>query len=94
MACLIITGDMKSTPTAAMEVFLDLTPLDVLIMAEARMALYRLHTLTKTAVSETTAGLPSIQKSVSDSILGMRPDHTIPLYHNSRSFVVIINLDH
>jgi hypothetical protein len=45
MACLAITGAMKSTPTAAMEVLLNLTPLDLLIMAEARMALYRLHIL-------------------------------------------------
>jgi len=29
---------MKSTPTAAMEVLLNLTPLDLLIKAEARMA--------------------------------------------------------
>jgi len=43
MACLAITGAMKSTPTAAMEVLLNLTPLNLLIMAEARMALYRLH---------------------------------------------------
>jgi hypothetical protein len=43
MACLTITGAMKSTPTAAMEVLLNLTPLDLLIMAEARMALYIWH---------------------------------------------------
>jgi hypothetical protein len=34
---------MKSTPTAAMDVLLNLTLLGLLIMAEARMALYRLH---------------------------------------------------
>ena len=39
MACLAIMGAMKSTPTAATEVLLNLTPLDLLIMAEARMAL-------------------------------------------------------
>jgi hypothetical protein len=43
MACLAITGAMRSTPTAAMEVLLNLTPLDLLIMAEARMAFYRLQ---------------------------------------------------
>jgi hypothetical protein len=40
MACLAITGAMKTTPTAAMELLLHLTPLDLLIMAEARIALY------------------------------------------------------
>jgi hypothetical protein len=63
-ACLAITGAMKSTPTAAMEVLLNLTPLDLLIMAEARMALYRLHIIKQTAASETEAGLLSIRKSV------------------------------
>jgi hypothetical protein len=50
---------MKSTPTAAMEVLLNLTPLDLLIMAEARMALYKLHTLEQPVVSETETGLLS-----------------------------------
>jgi hypothetical protein len=50
MACLAITGAMKSTPTAAMEVLLNLTPLDVLITAEARMALYTLHILKQPTV--------------------------------------------
>jgi len=49
MACLDITGAMKSTPTAAMEVLLNLTPLNLLIAAEARMALYRLHMLKQPA---------------------------------------------
>jgi len=43
MACLAITGATKSNPTAAIQVLLNLTPLDLLVMAGARMALYRLH---------------------------------------------------
>jgi hypothetical protein len=53
MACLAITGAMKSTLTAAMEVLLNLTTPDMLIMAEARMALYRLHTLKQPTVLKT-----------------------------------------
>jgi len=49
MACLAITGAMKSTPTASMEMLLNLTPPDLLIMAEAKMALYRLHILKQPA---------------------------------------------
>jgi hypothetical protein len=56
MACLAITGAMKSTPTAAMEVLLNLTPLHLLIMAEARMALYRLHILEQPSVPRTVTG--------------------------------------
>jgi hypothetical protein len=57
MACLAITGAMKSTPTAAMEVLLNLTPLNLLIIAEARMALYRLLMLQQPADLKTETGL-------------------------------------
>jgi hypothetical protein len=62
MACLAITGAMKSTPTAAMEVLLNLTPLDLLVMAEVRMALYRLPILKQPTVPKTVSGLLSIWK--------------------------------
>jgi hypothetical protein len=64
MAYLAITGAMKSTPTAAIEVLLDLTLLDPLIMAEARMALYRLQILKQPAVPKLVAVLLSIWKNV------------------------------
>jgi hypothetical protein len=55
---------MKLTLTAAMETLLNLTPLDLLIMVEARMALYRLHILKQPADLNTEAGLLSIWNSV------------------------------
>jgi hypothetical protein len=91
MACLASTGTMKTTPTAAMELLLNLTLLDLLIMAEARMALYRLHILKQTAVPYTTAGLLSIWKNVREPILDLRSDHTIPIYNYSKHFNVIID---
>jgi hypothetical protein len=94
MACLAITGAMKSTPTAAMEVLLNLTPLNLLIIAEVRMALYRLHMLKQPAVLKTETGLLSIWKNVSDPILDMRSDHTIPVYNYSKIFNVIIDTDY
>jgi hypothetical protein len=63
MACLAITGAMKTTPTAAMELLLYLTSFDLLIMAEARMALYRLHILKQPDVPNTSVGLLSIWKN-------------------------------
>jgi hypothetical protein len=85
---------MKSTPTAAMELLLNLTPLDLLIMAEARMALYRLHILKQPADPNTTAGLLSIWKNVREPILDMRSDHTIPIYKYSKYFIVIIDAEY
>jgi hypothetical protein len=93
-ACLAITGAMRSTPTAAVEVLLDLTPLDLMIMVEARMTLYRLHIPKQTAANEIATGLLSIRKSVGDTILEMRSDYTNPVYYHSRSFTVIIDLDY
>jgi hypothetical protein len=57
---------MISKPTAAMEVLLNLTPLDVSIMVEVRMALYRLHILKQLSVPKTVTGLLTIWKNVGD----------------------------
>ena len=94
MACLAITGAVKSTPTAAMEMLLNLTTLDLLIMAEVRMALYKLYILKQPADPKTAAGLLSIWKNVSDPILDMRSDHTIPVYNYPKFFNVIIDVDY
>jgi hypothetical protein len=53
---------MKLTATAAVEVLLNLTPLDLLVMTEARMALYRLQILKQPTVPETVSGLLTIWK--------------------------------
>jgi len=94
MAHLATTGAMKLTPTAAMEVLLNLTSLDLLIMVEARMALYRLHILKQPAAPKTVAGLLSIWKNVGDLILDIQSDYTIPVYYNSKIFNVIIGWDY
>jgi hypothetical protein len=70
---------MKSIPAAAMEVLLNLTPLDLLIMAEARMALYKLNILKQPAVPKSITGLLSIWKNVGDPILDMRSVYTSSL---------------
>jgi hypothetical protein len=73
MACLAITGAMKSTPPLKqMEVLLNLSPLDLLIMAEVRMALYRLHILKQLSVPKTVSGLLTIWKNVGNPLLDKR----------------------
>jgi hypothetical protein len=85
---------MKSTPIAAMEVLLHLTPLDLFIMATARMALYRLHVLKQPTVPKTVSGLLTIWKNVGDYLLDLRSDYTIPVYRHSKIFSVIIDRDY
>jgi len=94
MACLANTGVMKSTPTAAMEILLNLTPLDLVIQAEARMALYRLHILKQLADPNAEAGLLSTWKNVSDPLLEMREDYTTPVYYHSKAFSVSTDWDY
>jgi ribonuclease HI len=43
--CMAITGAFQTTPTAALEVLLDLTPLHMVIQSEARKSLHRLRIL-------------------------------------------------
>jgi hypothetical protein len=69
----------------AMEVLLNLIPLDTLIMAVARMALYRLHIFNQPSVSKTVSGLLSIWKYVGDPLLDMRSDYIIPVYRHTKN---------
>jgi len=94
MACQAIKGAIKSTPTAAMEIRLNLTSLDLVILAEARMALYRPHIIEQPADPKAEAGLLPIWKNVSDPTLDMRSDHTIRVYYYSKIFNVIIDWDY
>jgi hypothetical protein len=93
-SCQAITVATKSTLITAMKVLLNLTPLDRLVMAEARVVLYRLHKLKQPAVPHAETGLLCVLKDVSDPILDMRSDHTVPVYRHSRSFQVIIHWDY
>jgi hypothetical protein len=67
---------MKSTVDTAVEVLLNLNPLDLLIIAEAKMALYRLQILKQPADYETEGKLLYIWKNVigptAHQIFGMR----------------------
>jgi hypothetical protein len=59
MTCLAITGAMKSTATVAMDVLLNLTPLNLLIMAEVRISLYRMYMSKQPVDRNTETGLLS-----------------------------------
>jgi hypothetical protein len=94
MALLAITGAMKSTPTAAMEVLLNLTPLDLLITVAAGMALYRLQIYKQLNVPRTVSGLLTIWNNVGDPLLEMWSDYIIPVYHYTENFVIKIDQEY
>jgi hypothetical protein len=76
-----------------MEVSLNLTPLDLLISIEARMALYRLHIPKQTSDPKAEAGLLSNRKIMGDPLLDVRSDYTFPVYHKSKIIKVVIDRD-
>ena len=82
MACLTVTEAMKLTPNASIEMLLNLTPLDLLIMVEARMTLYRLHTLMQPADSTLAAGMLPIWKNVRPHI-----GHAVRSHYSSLSLL-------
>lgn len=91
MACLGITGAIRTTPTASMEAILDLPPLDLIILGEARCAYQRLRDLIDLPGNITTTGTTSIWNTVRDPILEMRSDYMCPKYHIQRKFEVILD---
>lgn len=72
LALLCVTGVMKSTPTAAMEVLVGLPPLHLLVKGEARLAAYRLQV--NGAWRQTSLGHTKIVGQINDPILNMVSD--------------------
>jgi ribonuclease HI len=88
LACLGITGAMKTTPTAAMEVLLGLPPLHYVIQGEARLGIYRLqNTLNNVNVG---SGHTSIVNLVKGAVLNNKTDHTIKKYSFNIPFEVLV----
>ena len=90
MACLAIIGGFRSTSTTAMEVLLDLPPLDILVRAEARMSLYRIKLLDHQLTYNKTMGSEML-KLTCESILEMRSDHMTSVRHTNKNFEVIMD---
>jgi hypothetical protein len=88
-ACLAITGMMKMTPTAAMEVLLGIPPLHVMIEAEAQAGIYRLMCNQQWKPKSTNFG--HIKKSRDmehEPILQKGSDRMVPRYAYHKPFTV------
>jgi ribonuclease HI len=83
LACLGITGALRTTPIGAMEVLVGLPPLDLAIQGEARSAAHRLWSLGGWSYLHPQRGhsciLTRLQKS--DPIYNMRVDFMRPVYN-------------
>jgi hypothetical protein len=94
LACISITGTMRTTPTAALEVLLDLPPLHLFLEGEVGRTLSRVSLVLKRKVNHSlgsTRGL-RIQNFI-DSItgdLGLETDTIVPKLSFDRAFVCLI----
>jgi hypothetical protein len=81
LACLAITGAMKMTPTAAMEVLLGLHPLHVMTEAEAKAGIYRLICNQQWKPKSTNFGHTKKSRDMQhEPILEMGSDRMLPRY--------------
>jgi hypothetical protein len=81
VACLGITGAIKTTPTAAMEVLLGLPPLHLQVEAEAMMGSYRLRCNEQWKPKSVGFGHASMARDMEkEPILQMGSDKMIPVH--------------
>jgi hypothetical protein len=95
LACLAITGAMKTTPTAAMEVLLGLPPLHVVIEAVAQAGIYRLICNQQWRPRSTNYGHAKKSWDMEqESIHLMGTDRMIPRYVFHKPFKVHLSSKH
>lgn len=87
LACLAITGAMKTAPTAAIETLLNIPPLHIIIMAEAWMGFSRIK---RQPMNSNELGHNRIGKHVGLDILYMPKDYMEPRFSFETNFEVEI----
>lgn len=91
LACVMVTGAMKNTPTAALEVLLNLPPLHIFLMGEAMAACYRMIHANQWSPRADNVGHAMIRSRMdSMPILRFRSDYIIPHTSFEKGFRVSI----
>jgi hypothetical protein len=95
LACLAITGVMKTTPTAAMEVLLGLPLLHVVIEVQEQAGIYRLMCNQQWRPRSTNYGQTKKSRDMEqEPILLMGTDRMIPRYVFRKQFKVHLSSKH
>jgi hypothetical protein len=84
-------GAITTTPTAAMETILHLTPLDIYICGVARMGTYRLQLTESWRPTFTRMGHKRITDKIQNDILLMTSDTMVKKHPFARPFEVLID---
>lgn len=92
LACLCITGAFSSTPTAALQVLLNLTPLDIFIEMEARKSWYRLSINCLARRGPSFSGhVGALQAASIEPLLNMRSDLMVGEYSFVKPYTISID---
>ena len=83
-----ITGAFRTTPTAALEVAIRLTPLPLWIEGEARASYFRICCFGNATQRGNIAHLNFTQDTVLENLFNMRTDTVIPRYSFAKKFTV------
>lgn len=92
MICMAMSGSMRTTPTAAMEVILSILPLDIFIEKTAMSTAYRLHCTKQWIQTGASVGHTSLldQMLAKEPNLSMPTDKMVDLLNFDKKFKVII----
>ena len=90
LACLYITGAVRTTPTLALEIIVGLRPLDIHIKQEAMLSCYRMRI--NGQWTQTYCGHTGIINSLTTyaPLSQMRSDKTLPQYIFDKNYIVSI----
>ena len=88
MACIGITGAFRTTPTAALEVAIGLTPLPLWIEGEARASYFRICHFGNVTQRGNIEHLNFSRDTVLENMFNMRTDTVIPRYSFANKFTV------
>jgi hypothetical protein len=91
LVCLGTTGAITTTPTAAMETILNLTPLDIYICGVARMGAYRLQITESWRPTFTSKGHTRITDKIQNDTLLMTSDTMVKKHSFARPLEVLID---
>jgi hypothetical protein len=88
MACLDITGAMRTAPTAAIEVLLEVPQLHLQLEAEAKAGIYSLYCSDQWEPKSEPFGHAYMTERMKEPILQMETDKLIPRHVYDKPFMV------
>ena len=90
LACLYTTGAMRTTPTAALEIIVGLSPLSIYIRQEAMMACYRLQLNAQWTQENCSQMRISTDLMINAPSSVMRSDKILPEFYFNKNYEVYI----